>query len=233
MDASGARPRSRCVKAKRFSTPRTRAAFSLNENPPRDHRYTSMGPNGDWSAVFFFEESGYVRDDETLDAGALLTSLQGGDQSSNEERKRLGMPGLHTYGWHVAPHYDVNTSGASSGCVRLRRDDGTLLVNYTIRLLGRRGVMHAHVVSSPQTLDRDIKDFKTALAGYDYVTGERYAEFRSGDRVAEYGLAALVLGGAAAVATKTGFGKAIGKFLVIGAVAAGGAVLAFVRRFFG
>jgi hypothetical protein len=42
-----------------------------------------------------------------------------------------------------------------------------------------------------------------------------------------------VLGGAAAVATKTGFGKAIGKFLIVGVVAAGGALLAFARKLFG
>jgi uncharacterized membrane-anchored protein len=172
-----------------------------------------------------------VSDNETLDGDALLASLKAGDQSSNEERKRLGMPGLHTDGWHVAPHYDLNTKRLEWG-VRLRGDDGHVLVNYTIRLLGRRGVMHATLVSSPQSLDRDIKDFKTALTGYDYVAGERYAEFKAGDRVAEYGLAALVLGGAAAVATKTGFGKALGKFLIVGVVAAGGGVLAFFRRVF-
>src|SRR5438093_703035 len=53
----------------------------------------------------------------------------------------------------------------------------------------------------------------------------------SDDRVAEYGLAALVLGGAAAVATKTGFGKALIKFIGIGVVALFGAVAAFFRKF--
>ena len=105
-------------------------------------------------------------------------------------------------------------------------------MNYTIRLLGRRGVMHVILVSDPQSLDRDIADFKASLAGYSFVSGERYSEFRSGDHVAEYGLAALVLGGAAAVATKTGFGKAIGKFLIFGIIALGAAVAAFFRKLF-
>src|SRR5436305_1948195 len=61
---------------------------------------------------------------------------------------------------------------------------------------------------------------------------ERYSEFRSGDRVAQFGLGALVLGGAAAVAVKTGAGKALGKFLIYGAVAAGGTILAFLRKLF-
>jgi len=91
-------------------------------------------------------------------------------------------------------------------------------------------VMHAVLVSEPQNLDRDIAEFKTALGDYEFVSGERYSEFRAGDRVAEYGLAALVLGGAAAVATKSGFGKAIGKFVVVGVAALGSAMVALYRR---
>jgi uncharacterized membrane-anchored protein len=45
------------------------------------------------------------------------------------------------------------------------------------------------------------------------VSGERYTEFKQGDHVAEFGLAALVLGGAAAVATKKGLWGAIAAFL--------------------
>ena len=211
--------------------PSTRRFLELNQNPPRDNHYTLVGGDEAWFAVFFFEASGYVKDDEKLDPDALLKSMKDTDQASNDERKRLGMPPLHTDGWHVAPHYDLNTRRLE-WATRLRTDDGQQTVNYTIRILGRRGVMRATLVSSPQTLDRDIKDFKTVLTGYDFVAGERYAEWVAGDRVAEYGLAALVLGGAAAVATKTGFGKAIGKFLIVGVVAAGGAILAFARKFF-
>jgi uncharacterized membrane-anchored protein len=105
-------------------------------------------------------------------------------------------------------------------------------VNYAIRLLGRRGVMHAVLVSDPARLDADVAEFKAALGGYAFVPGERYSEFRAGDRVAEYGLAALVLGGAAAVATKTGFFKAFGKLIVVGAVGLGAAVLAVFRKLF-
>jgi uncharacterized membrane-anchored protein len=50
-----------------------------------------------------------VKDNETLDADALLKSLRDSDKASNEERKRLGMPSLHTLGWSVPPHYDAET----------------------------------------------------------------------------------------------------------------------------
>ena len=42
------------------------------------------------------------------------------------------------------------------------------------------------------------------MEGFSYKSGKTYAEFRSGDKVAEYGLAALVAGGAGAAAVKLG-----------------------------
>ena len=88
-----------------------------------------------------------------------------------------------------------------------------MIVNYTTRLLGRSGVMSATLVSSVDSLPSDTQEFKTTLQKFQYVAGEQYAEFKEGDKVAEYGLAALVLGGAAAVATKKGLWAVIGGFL--------------------
>jgi hypothetical protein len=48
--------------------------------------------------------------------------------------------------------------------------------------------------------------------------------------VAEYGLGALVLGGAAAVAVKSGAGKGLLKMLIFAVVAFGGGALAFFRK---
>lgn len=207
--------------------PNTRRFLELTRNPPRDGRYTLAAD--EWFAIFFFEDSGYVRDDEKLDADALLKSLQASDEDGNRERKRLGMPAIYTVGWAVPPHYDQSTRRLEWG-VQLRGEDGHPLINYKIRLLGRRGVMHAILVSSPERLDRDVAQFKAALSGYTFVSGEQYSEFRAGDRVAEYGLAALVLGGAAAVATKSGFLKAFGKLIVVGVAGLGAAVVALLRK---
>ena len=207
--------------------PNTRRFLELTRNPPRDGRYTLVAD--EWFAIFFFEDSGYVRDDEKLDPDALLKSLQASDERGNQERKRLGMPAIHTVGWSVPPHYDPGTRRLEWG-VQLRGEDGRPLINYKIRLLGRRGVMQAILVSSPERLDRDVAEFKAALAGYTFVSGEQYSEFRAGDRVAEYGLATLVLGGAAAVATKSGFFKAFGKLIVVGVAGLGAAVVALLRR---
>jgi uncharacterized membrane-anchored protein len=58
-----------------------------------------------------------------------------------------------------------------------------------------------------------IVDFKDKLSGFDFNQGERYSEYRQGDKVAEYGLAALIVGGATAVAAKKGFFTVILAFL--------------------
>jgi uncharacterized membrane-anchored protein len=115
--------------------------------------------------------------------------------------------------------------------MRLRDEKGRMHVNYTSRLLGRSGVMSAVLVSSPQALAEDMKAFNAALAGYDYLPGEKYAEFKSGDRIAEYGLGALVLGGAAAAAAKAGWLKFLGKFWIV-IVAAVAAAWGVIKRFF-
>jgi uncharacterized membrane-anchored protein len=210
----------------------TRRFLELMGNPPRDNHYLIAPANIDWFAVFAFDPVGYVKDDEKIDAAALLDSLKEGDGPGNEERKRLGMAPIYTDGWHVPPHYDAGTKRLEWG-MRLRDERGGIHVNYTSRLLGRSGVMSAVLVSSPQTLNDDMKAFNGALAGYQFVAGEQYAEFKQGDRIAEYGLAALVVGGAAAAAAKAGLFKSLGKFLwvIIGGALMGG--WALLKRLLG
>jgi uncharacterized membrane-anchored protein len=209
----------------------TRRFLELMGNPPREGHYMIAPANLDWFAVFSFDPVGYVKDDEKIDADALLKSLKESDAPGNEERKRLGMAPIYTDGWHVPPHYDADTKRLEWG-MRLRDDGGGIHINYTSRLLGRSGVMSAVLVSSPSTLSQDMGAFQSALGGFEFAAGDRYAEFRPGDRVAEYGLGALVLGGAAAAAAKAGWLKVFGKYLwiLIGGGFAGG--WALLRRLF-
>lgn len=211
----------------------TRRFLELMGNPPPRRDHFALAPKSlKWFAVFSFDPVGYVKDDEKIDPDALLSTLKESDAPSNEERKRLGMGAIYTDGWQVPPHYDAETKRLEWG-MRLRTESNNQVINYTTRLLGRSGVMSAVLVSDPQTLAADTADFKRTLQGFDYVAGEKYAEFKPGDRVAEYGLAALVVGGAAAAAAKSGLLKSMGKFLwlVIAGVAAGGWGL--FKRLFG
>jgi uncharacterized membrane-anchored protein len=209
--------------------------LQLAGNPPRDGHYLFAPEDLDWFSVFSFDSTGYVKDDEKIDPDGLLKTLKDSDGRANEERQRLGLRSLYTVGWEVPPHYDTDTKRLEWG-LRLKSDGERVSINYTSRLLGRTGVMSAVLVADPQTLGKDTQAFKAGLKEFSYVAGERYSEFKPGDRVAEYGLAALVLGGAAAVATKKGFWGAIVAFLaafwklILGAVVAGLAALGFRKK---
>jgi len=194
--------------------------LTLMKNLPQTDSYTIAPNDLSWFAVFSFDDTGYVKDDEKIDADAVLQALKDNNARGNEERRRRGFPTLSIEGWFVAPHYDVETKRLE-WATRLRSEFGDVSVNYKIRLLGRAGVMSAVLVSDPDSLDTDIRAFKSVLNGFSFDPGERYAEFRAGDKVAEYGLTGLIIGGAAAAAAKTGIFKILGKFAII--ILAGGA----------
>jgi uncharacterized membrane-anchored protein len=206
--------------------------LELNGNPPRPNNYTVAPTTMNWFAVFSFNPIGYVRDDQTLDPDQLLRTLQRQNEAGAAERRRLGFPVLTLQGWAVTPHYDGQTRQLEWG-TRLTAEDGGTTVNYSIRLLGRTGVMSAVLVSDPASLETNVQQFKTSLRNFSFLQGEQYAEFRQGDHIAEYGLAALIVGGAAAAAASSGAMKGLGKLVMFGALAAFAAVGGFFKRLFG
>ena len=156
--------------------------LELTGNIPESGNFVLLSTKHNWWATFSFNPLGYVKDDEKIDPDALLQQLKDSDAAANEERKRLGIPPLHTEGWYVPPHYDGESKRLEWG-LKLR-SEGQIVLNYTIRLLGRTGVMNATLVSSPETLDTDVRAFKAALPWFEFNSGERYTEFKQGDRVA-------------------------------------------------
>lgn len=186
----------------------TRKFLELNGNPPQDNHYTIAPDSLEWFAILKFADTGYITDDDKIDADALMKAFKEADDVSNKQRKSLQMEAIYTDGWAVSPHYDDKTKQLEWG-VQLHSDSGHKIVNYTSRILGREGFMNAILVADDEMLDQNITSFKQALAGFSYNPGKTYAEFLPGDKVAGYGLTGLILGGAAAVATKKGFWAAI------------------------
>ena len=167
--------------------------------------------------LFEFDPSGYIRDDEkaSLDADKILESIRAATEKSNEKRKERGWGTLTVLGWAQPPHYDEQTHNLE-WCARAKDESGDISANYNTRILGRRGVMSVSLVSDAANLERDLPVFRSALTGFDYTSDNRYSEFRAGDKVAEYGLTALIVGGTAAAATKLGFFKWAWKLLLVG-----------------
>ncbi|MGH8864834.1 MAG: DUF2167 domain-containing protein, partial [Burkholderiales bacterium] len=150
-----------------------------------------------------------------------------GTQQANEERKSHGWAPLQITGWHFKPRYDKETQRLEWAIAAV--SEGEQVVNVNTRLLGRKGVTSATLVAGPDALDAAYTEFKDVLEGFQYVTGERYADVQEGDHMAEYGLAALIAGGGAAVAAKSGLLKGLWKFILVGAAG----LAAWARKLFG
>jgi uncharacterized membrane-anchored protein len=174
-----------------------------------------------------------VKDDDKdkLNADKLLKSIIEGNDYANQERKRMGTAPLKVIGWDQKPFYDATTHNLE-WCLRAE-SEGQFIVNYNTRYLGRRGVMSVVLVCDPAELEKTLPLYKELLSGFTYKPGETYGEYKQGDKIAKYGLAALVTGGAVAVAAKTGllativlFFKKAWKLVIVGLVAIG----AFIKR---
>ena len=210
-----------------LGTEETKRFLVATGNLPVDNSYTLASKELGWFSIFHFTGDGYVKDDDKIDNDALLQTLKEINEKSVEVRKHKNLPLLYLDGWYIGPYYDTETKRLE-WATKIHDENNSQLVNFTVRLLGREGYISATLVSEPTNLQRDIRSFKSALKGYEFNAGERYSEFKSGDKVAAYGLGALVVGGAAAaVASKGGF-----KFLGYIAIAAFGAIGAFFKKLF-
>jgi len=207
----------------------TRTLLEAMGNPTNGDELGFLAPTSVvWFVVFEFSDVGYVKDDDRdeLNPDAMLKSIKEGNEYGNEERRRMGVPPLNIIGWEYPPKYDP-TSNNLEWAIRAE-SEGQPVVNYNTRLLGRKGVMEVSLVIGPDELSATIPAFKSLLAGYTFQEGEKYAEYREGDKLAKYGLAALVVGGAAAGAAKLGlfawlavFLKKAWKLVVLGVAAIG------------
>jgi uncharacterized membrane-anchored protein len=216
----------------------TRQFMELNQNPVSGiERGTVLcrilDANGEtestWFAVFEFDDSGYVKDDEksSLDADAILASLKEGNEHGNRERKKRGWEAIYLDGWQDAPHYDEQTKNLT-WATRLHGEDNAQVLNHSVRLLGRGGVMSVDLVVSPEYYQQALPVFNGVIGKFEYKSGHTYAEWREGDKIAAYGLTALVAGGAGAVLAKTGLLQKFGKAIVLALVAG----VAAIRKFF-
>jgi uncharacterized membrane-anchored protein len=185
--------------------------------------------------LFEFEDIGYVKDaeKEKLDADEILKSLRAGNEESNKARKERGWAPIDITGWHTAPFYNAQTNNLE-WCIQ-GQSRGHTIVNYNTRILGRQGVMSANLMVDPDKLNETLPLTKKLLGGFSYIEGKKYSQFLPGDKVAKYGLTALVVGGAVGIAAKTGFlakiavsmGK-LWKALILGLIGIGVAIKKFL-----
>jgi uncharacterized membrane-anchored protein len=210
-------------------------------NFPTDQEVGFLAPTSMvWFVVFEYDPVGYVKDDDKdkLDADKMLASVKKGTEYANKERAKAGIPPLNIVGWEQPPHYNAETHNLE-WAIRAE-SEGEPVINHNTRLLGRRGVMRVTLVGDPKELATAMPEFKSLLGTYSFQSGQTYAEYKQGDKVAKYGLAALVVGGAAVGAAKLGLFawlgvllKKAGKAIILVVVAAAVVVKKFFGKLFG
>ncbi len=191
-----------------------------------------------WFATLRFESSGYVKDDDAKDWNAddLLKGYQEGTEAANAERAKMGVGELEVLGWAEKPAYNQSAhrlvwamSTRSKGAPASEAQG----VNYNTYALGREGYFSLNLITSLDRLPAHKPVSAELLSALQFADGKRYADFNaSSDKVAEYGLAALVVGVAA---KKLGLFAMVAVFLAkfakIGFLAAAGIGSLVLGRF--
>ena len=207
----------------------TKKIMEYMGNPLTNNEIAYIAPNNqttNWFIVFDYIPIGYVKDDEkdSIDSDAILKAIKKGTEKANKIREEKGFPPLIITSWLKEPYYDANTHNLT--WTLLAEQNGAELVNHNVRVLGRHGYISLVMVTDVPTLSACGAQLDEIVSNISYKQGKSYAEYVQGDKVAKYGLTALIAGGAAATATKFGLFKALAKawkiilIAVIGFIAA-------------
>ncbi|MGB3432288.1 DUF2167 domain-containing protein [Achromobacter sp.] len=198
----------------RLQADRLMAAYGNGKDPSLLGVVMPKSDDDDWVITVNFDKAGYIKDDDAKNwnVNELLDSLREGTEQSNEERTKRGFPELIMDGWVEAPKYDSQTQRLVWSVAVKHKGESAAenpTVNYNTYALGRDGYITLDLITQKSMVPKDKTAVLTLLDNLNYVEGKRYADFNSStDKVAEYGLAALVAGVAA---------KKLGLFAVIAA----------------
>ncbi len=214
-------------------------------NPPDDSTLGMILPadispfdyDNSWAVEIYFEEDGYVSDKDAsgINYDKLLKDMQADTNDANAERVEAGYDKVELMGWAVQPRYDATSHKLYWAKEIEFNDDPEHTLNYNIRVLGRKGVLNLNVIASLEQLPEVEAALPSILQTVNFTQGSRYEDFnKSTDKVAKYGIAALIAGG---VLAKKGFFVALiailaksAKLIVIGVVALGGTVARMFGR---
>ncbi|THU40929.1 DUF2167 domain-containing protein [Niastella caeni] len=207
-------------------------------NPPQENIMGMLfpeagGPYADSSYAFIikYNPMGYVKDEDAdkINYDEMLTEMQKEEKDANAERLKQGYPSIHIVGWAQKPFYD-KTNKVLHWAKRIQfgtEDHQTL--NYDIRILGRKGILSMNAVASMSELEMVKKDINKVLHIAEFTDGNKYSDFDPKiDKVAAWGIGALVAG---KVLAKVGAFAFLGKFLKV-IILGIGALIAGLIKFF-
>lgn len=215
-----------------------RVIVDLWGNPSADGVLGIVLPEADgvladasYAFVVQYDEIGYVKDDDADDINYddLLKQLQEEEIEENKQRASMGFEPIYTVGWATAPFYDKERK-ILHWAKELQFGDSASqnMLNYNVRVLGRKGVLILNAVASMEQLALVQQHVPDVLGIVKYSDGDRYDQFDSNvDEVAAWTIGGLVAG---KVLAKVGLFALLLKnikLVIIGLVAAGGAAWKF------
>jgi uncharacterized membrane-anchored protein len=196
--------------------------------------------NDQWIVVIRYVKEGYIKDDDAKNwnADQLLKNISDGVEESNKDRVARGFPELQVIGWVEPPGYNAGTHRLVWSLLakdKVEPDNAAKGINYNTYALGRDDYFSLNLLSSSERIASEKAFAHELLAGLSYDAGKRYEDFSATtDRIAEYGLAALV-GGIAVkklglLALLVGVALKFAKIIFIGAAVFGAGVMKIFRR---
>jgi len=192
-----------------------------------------LGEDFVYAVEISYLEDGYIDDEDAkdIDYDDLLVEMKEDTSVENEERVKLGYESIEFVGWASEPFYDDLNKKLHWAKELKFSDTDVNTLNYSIRVLGRKGYLNLNVIADMPALPLVKTDVNEILSSVEFNEGYRYAEFNPDiDEVAAYGIGGLIAG---KVLAKVGFFAVIlkfWKFIAIGAVAL---FAGFKKRIFG
>jgi uncharacterized membrane-anchored protein len=148
--------------------------------------------NNKWWAVLEFNEIGFVQgmDPKKGDSDAILKAVQARNDSENAQ----GAARILSVNWQIEPKYDADTH-ALEWAFQAEGKSGKV-VNHTVALFGRRGVLNITTVQPYAALESqaDSVSFNDVVKRITFKDGQRYADYQTSDKVSTGGLKELVMG---------------------------------------
>jgi uncharacterized membrane-anchored protein len=234
------------LQAKYFFVPKAEAARALRAlgNVVNDTDLIGLivgeRQSDQWIVVIRYIKEGYIRDDDARNwnADELLKNIKEGVEETNKDRVARGFPEMQVIGWVEPPGYDDATYRLVWSMLAKDKDQADNVpkgINYNTYALGRDGYFSLNLLSNSARIANDKTAAHELLADLDYNTGKRYEDFSATtDRIAEYGLAALIGGIAVKKLGLLALGAALvlkfAKPIFVGVALVGAGVMRFFRR---
>ncbi len=183
-----------------------------------------------WAFIVSYKDIGYVSDKDAneIDYTDLLKQIQKDIEAVNPEREKEGYQPIHLLGWASTPYYD-GIKKTLHWAKKVQFGQEPPILNYEIRVLGRKGVISLNAVGDLNNLGEIKEHINPIIASLNFESGSKYSDFDpSIDQVAAYTVGGLVAG---KVLLSKGFWVVLLKFWKFIAIALVG-VGSFFAKFF-